>query len=440
MTSDRSLLRHADFRRLWAAETVSQVGTQVTLLALPVLAVSLLDATPLQMGFLTALETAAFLLIGLPAGAWVDRWRRRRVLVTADLVRAGVLGTLPLAYLLDVLSLGQLFVVAALTGTATVFFDVAYQSYLPALVDRDQLVDGNGKLEASRAVAQVAGPGVTGVLLRVMGAPLLVALDAASFLVSALFLSRIRRPDVVPDQAGRRSLRAEIGEGLRFVVRQPLLRRIVACTATSNLFSSITTTLLVLYALRELDLSESTLGLVFSAGAVGGLVGAATAARFARRVGEGRAIPLSVLAMLPFTALTPLAALGAPLVLLTLGQLGFSWSVVAYNVTQVSFRQRLCPPVLLGRMNASVRFIVFGTMPLGGLLGGALGTWLGVLPTLWIAAAGQVLAAGWVVASPLLHLRDLPDGHDRTATGSVDATALPEARTPTAGADPGRAG
>ncbi|MGY1750833.1 MFS transporter [Modestobacter sp. SYSU DS0511] len=436
MTSDRSLLRHADFRRLWAAETVSQVGTQVTLLALPVLAVSLLDATPLQMGFLTALETAAFLLIGLPAGAWVDRWRRRRVLVTADLVRAGVLGTLPLAYLLDVLSLGQLFVVAALTGTATVFFDVAYQSYLPALVDRDQLVDGNGKLEASRAVAQVAGPGVTGVLLRVMGAPLLIALDAASFLVSALFLSRIRRPDVVPDRAGRRSLRAEIGEGLRFVVRQPLLRRIVACTATSNLFSSITTTLLVLYALRELDLSESTLGLVFSAGAVGGLVGAATAARFARWLGEGRAIPLSVLAMLPFTALTPLAALGAPLVLLTLGQLGFSWAVVVYNVTQVSFRQRLCPPALLGRMNASVRFIVFGTMPLGGLLGGVLGTWLGVLPTLWIAAAGQVLAAGWVVASPLLHLRELPDGTDLSAA----ATRLPEARTPTAGADPGRAG
>ncbi|MQA32592.1 MFS transporter [Modestobacter roseus] len=431
MSNDRSLVRHPDFRRLWAAETVSQVGTQVTLLALPVLAVSLLDATPLQMGYLTALETAAFLLIGLPAGAWVDRWRRKRVLVTADLVRAVVLGTLPLAYLLDVLTLGQLFVVAALTGTATVFFDVAYQSYLPALVDRDQLVDGNGKLEASRAVAQVAGPGVTGVLLRVMSAPVVIALDAASFLLSAFFLGRIRRPDVVPDRAGRRSLRAEIGEGLSFVVRQPLLRRIVACTGTSNLFSSITTTLLVLYALRELELSESTLGLVFSAGAVGGLVGAATAARFARRVGEGRAIPLAILVALPFTALTPLAAVGAPLVLLTLGQLGFSWSVVVYNVTQVSFRQRLCPPALLGRMNASVRFIVFGTMPLGGLLGGVLGTWLGVLPALWIAAAGQVLAAGWVVASPLRHLRELPGGPDDPAVPVVGLTG------PAPGSPPG---
>ncbi|MCZ2813700.1 MFS transporter [Modestobacter sp. VKM Ac-2979] len=437
MTRDRSLLRHHDFRQLWAAETVSQVGTQVTLLALPVLAVSLLEATPLEMGVLTALETAAFLLIGLPAGAWVDRWRRRRVLVTADLVRAAVLATLPIAYLLDALTLGQLFVVAAATGTATVFFDVAYQSYLPALVDRDQLVDGNGKLEASRAVAQVAGPGITGVLLRVLGAPLLIAVDAASFLLSAFFIGRIQRPDTVPDRAGRRSLRTEIGEGLSFVVHQPLLRRIVACTGTSNLFSTITTTLLVLYALRRLELSESVLGLVFSAGAVGGLVGAATAARFARTVGEGRAIPLAVMVLVPFTALTPLAATGAPLVFLTLGQFGFSWAVVVYNITQVSFRQRLCPPALLGRMNASVRFLVYGTMPLGGLLGGVLGTWLGVLPTLWIAAAGQLLAAGWVVASPLLRMRDLPDGPD-TPAGEV--TTVPEARAPTAGSDPERSG
>jgi MFS family permease len=437
VTRDRSLLRHHDFRQLWAAETVSQVGTQVTLLALPVLAVSLLEATPLEMGVLTALETAAFLLIGLPAGAWVDRWRRRRVLVTADLVRAAVLATLPVAYLLDVLTLGQLFVVAAATGTATVFFDVAYQSYLPALVDRDQLVDGNGKLEASRAVAQVAGPGITGVLLRVLSAPMVIALDAASFLLSAFFLSRVQRPDAVPDRAGRRPLRTEIAEGLSFVVRQPLLRRIVACTGTSNLFSTITTTLLVLYALRRLELSESVLGLVFSAGAVGGLVGAATAARFARTVGEGRAIPLAVMVMVPFTALTPLAATGAPLILLPLGQFGFSWAVVVYNITQVSFRQRLCPPALLGRMNASVRFLVFGTMPLGGLLGGVLGTWLGVLPTLWIAAAGQLLAAGWVVASPLLRMRDLPDGPDAPAGG---VTTVPEARAPTAGNDPERSG
>src|SRR3954468_15233173 len=256
MTTDRSLLRHRDFRHLWAAETVSQVGTQVTLLALPVVAVTVLDATPLEMGVLSALETAAFLLIGLPAGAWVDRWRRKRVLMTADLVRAVVLATLPVAYLLDALSLGQLFAVAAVAGTATVFFDVAYQSYLPALIDRDLLVDGNGKLEASRAVAQVAGPGLTGVLLRVLGAPLLVLIDAVSFLLSALFIGRIRHVDTVPDRAARRPLRVEIAEGLSFVVRHPLLRRIVACTGLGNLAGSAITALLVLFALRQLGLSE----------------------------------------------------------------------------------------------------------------------------------------------------------------------------------------
>jgi MFS family permease len=364
------------------------------------------------MGYLTALETVAFLVIGLPAGAWVDRWRRKRVLVTADVVRAVTLASLPIAYLAGVLTLGQLFVVAAVTGAATVFFDVAYQSYLPSLVHRDQIVDGNGKLEASRAVAQVAGPGAAGVLLRVVGAPLLIAVDAVSFLLSALFIGAIRQPDRVPDRSTRRRLRTEIGEGLSFVVRHPLLRRIVACTGTSNLFSMITTTLLVLFALRELDLSETDLGFVLSAGAVGGLLGAVTAARFARWVGEGRAIPLSVLVALPFAALTPLAALGAPVPLLVLSQFGFSWVVVVYNVTQVSFRQRLCPPQLLGRMNASVRFLVFGTMPVGGLLGGALGTWLGVVPTLWIAVGGQALAAAWVTLSPLLGLRDLPDEWD----------------------------
>lgn len=409
MTTATGLWRHHDFRQLWAAESVSQVGTQITLLALPVLAVGVLGATPMEMGVLTALETAAFLVVGLPAGAWVDRWHRRRVLMSSDLIRAAALGSLPVAYALDVLALPHLFVVAAVTGTATVFFDVAYQSYLPALVTRDQIVDGNGKLEASRAVAQVAGPGLAGVLLRFLGAPLLIAADAVSFLVSAFFIGRIRHVDQAPDRSARRRLRSEIAEGLSFVLRHPLLRRIVACTGTANLFTSISTTLLVLFALRTLGIPESTLGFVLSAGAVGGLLGAVTATRFAALVGEGRAIPLSALLLLPFAALTPLAAVGAPEVLLVVGTFGFSWAVVVYNVVQVSFRQRLCPPALLGRMNASVRFLVFGTMPLGALLGGALGTWIGVLPTLWIAAAGQVLAAAWVVTSPLIGMRELPD-------------------------------
>jgi MFS family permease len=422
-TASASLWRHRDFRQLWGAETVSQVGTQVTQLALPIIAVTILAATPFQMGVLTALETAAFLVVGLPAGAWVDRWRRKRVLVTNDLIRAVALGTLPLAWALDLLSLPQLFVIAAVTGTATVFFDVAYQSYLPALVAKDQIVDGNGKLETSRAVAQVAGPGVTGVLLRIISAPVLIAADAVSFLLSAMLIGRIRQRDVVPDRATRRPLRVEIGEGLSFVVRHPLLRRIVACTGIGNFGTAMGGALLVLFALRELHLAESTIGFVFAAGSVGGLVGAVTGARFARWVGEGRAIPLSALIIMPFTALVPLSVLGASAVLLVLGWFGFSWAVVAYNITQVSFRQRLCPPHLLGRMNASVRFIVFGTMPLGGLLGGALGSWIGVVPTLWIAVAGEALAALPVLLSPLIGMRELPDELDATTPAVVPEPA-----------------
>lgn len=420
MTAPRNLWHHRDFRQLWAAESVSQVGTQVTLVALPVLAVTLLEATPLEMGVLTALETVAFLVIGLPAGAWVDRWRRKRVLVTNDLVRGVALASLPVAYLLDALTLGQLYIVAVVTGAATVFFDVAYQSYLPTLVDRDQIVEGNGKLETSRAVAQVAGPGLTGVLLRVLGAPLLISFDALSFLWSAFFVSRIAHVDTVPDRASRRPLRTEIGEGLSFVVRHPLLRRMVACTGTSNLFSSIGGTLLVLYVLRDLGLSETTLGLSLSAGSVGGLVGALTASRVARLVGAGRTIPLSILVAIPFMALLPLASVAAPVVLLVVGTAGFSWAVVVYNVTQVSFRQRLCPPALLGRMNASVRFLVYGTLPVGGLLGGVLGTTIGIVPALWVGVAGQLLAAAPVVLSPLIGMRDLPDEWDEH-NGRVEA-------------------
>ncbi|HEV7726342.1 MAG TPA: MFS transporter [Modestobacter sp.] len=423
MSPPCSLWRHRDFRHLWAAETVSQAGTQVTLVALPLLAVTRLDATPMQMGVLTALETLAFLVVGLPAGAWVDRWRRKRVLVAGDLVRAVTIGSLPVAAALDVLALGQLYVVALVAGTATVFFDVGYQSYLPALVDRTQIVDGNSKLEASRAVAEVAGPGLTGVLIRVLGAPVLIAVDAVSFLLSALLIGRIATPDVVPDRAARRPLRTDIAEGLSFVVRHPLLRRMVACTGLANLAGTFTGALLVLYAIRELGLSESVVGLVFSAGAVGGLVGAVTAARIARVVGEGRVIPLAALASATAGVAVPLASLGAPVPLLLGGWFLDSFAVIVYNVTQVSFRQRLCPPGLLGRMNASVRFIVFGTMPVGGLLGGVVGTWLGLVPALWIAVGCAFLAAVPVLFSPLLRMRDLPDEENGGRVPAADPVA-----------------
>ncbi|MDQ3054594.1 MAG: MFS transporter [Actinomycetota bacterium] len=417
----RSLIHSHDFRQLWAAETISQIGTQITQIALPILAVITLSATEFEMGILIALETLAFLVIGLPAGAWVDRWRRKRVLVVNDLVRAVALASLPLAYAFDMLTLWQLFAVALVTGIATVFFDVAYQSYLPSIVDKSQIVEGNSKLAISQSVAQVAGPGAAGLLIKVLGAPLMFVFDALSFIASALFIGRIRHEEPIHDRSTRRSLRVEIGEGLSFVLRHPLLRRIVACTGTSNFFSTVTATMLVLFMVRELGFDATQIGLTFSAGAVGGLIAAATTTRFAKYFGDGRSIVLAAGLLIPFAVLVPLSGLGLAGILLPLSWAGVSYLVVLYNIVQVSFRQRLCPIPLLGRMNASIRFLVYGTMPLGGLVGGALGAWLGVLPTLWIAALGSILAFLPVFLSPLRTMRDLPAEYDAHREPAVES-------------------
>jgi len=414
----RSLIHHHDFRQLWAAETISQIGTQISQIALPLLAVITLSATEFEMGVLITLEFLAFLVIGLPAGAWVDRWRRKRVLIVNDLIRAVSLGSLPVAYAFEMLTLWQLFAVALVTGISTVFFDVAYQSYLPSIVEKSQIVEGNSKLEISRAVSQVAGPGSAGLLIRVLGIPLMFVFDALSFIASALFIGRIRHQEPIHDRSTRRSLRVEIGEGLSFVLRHPLLRRIVACTGTSNFFSTVTGTMLVLFMVRELGLSPAEIGVIFSAGAVGGLLAAATTTRVAKAFGEGRSTVLGAGLTIPFAALTPLSPLGMPMLLLMIGSFGFAYAVVLYNIVQVSFRQRLCPIPLLGRMNASTRFLVWGTMPIGGLVGGALGAWLGVLPTLWVGALGSILAFLPVFLSPLRTMRELPTEYDAHAANA----------------------
>ena len=406
----RSLVHHADFRRLWAGDALGQLGAQLTMLALPVFAVQHLDATEWQMGALTAAETAAFLVIGLPAGAWVDRMRKRNVLVTANLVRGTVLTVVAVAALTGHASVPMLIVAGLVISCGSVFFDVAHQSYVPGLVGLENVVEGNSKLQATQSVAAVAAPAVGGALLRIVAAPVLIAVTVVTYLASALLVRRIRHREEPPAPESRRPLRTEIGEGLRFVVQQPLLRRIVACTSIGNLASSMAAAMIVIFALRDLGLDAPAYGTVVSAGAIGGIVGAVSADRLARWVGEGRIIALSALMFVPATALTPLAATFTwpPQVTLLAGGALLSFAVVVYNVTQVSFRQRLCPPPLLGRMNASFRFLVWGTMPLGGLLGGWAGTHLGVLPALWIAVAGTALGALPVALSPLVRMRDLP--------------------------------
>ncbi|CAN5471034.1 MFS transporter [soil metagenome] len=413
--SERSLWRHRDFRYVWAGDTVSVFGMQLVGLAIPIMAVQLLDATPFEMGLLAALEMAAFLLISLPAGAWVDRWHKKRVLIIGDLSRAAVLLLLPLAWALDALSMWQVYAVALVSGAITVFFDVANQSYLPEIVDRDQIADGNGKLSASQQVAGVVGPAAGAGLIRAIGSPLAIAVTSVCMAASSLLVSRVKHQEEPKPREGRRPMGQEVAEGMSFVLKHPLLVRITACTGISNFASNVVFALFVLYVLRTLDLAETTLGLVFSVSAVGGLLGAVSANRFARLVGEGRSIPIAAL-LIPFaSASTPLASTLPPVPTLIVGGFIASWAIVVYNVVQVSFRQRLCPKPLLGRMNASIRFLVWGPIPLGALTGGALGTWIGIVPTLWVGVALMALAALPVVISPLIAMSDLPRELDALA-------------------------
>jgi MFS family permease len=403
------VLRDHDFRQLFAADTISQIGSQVTILALPLVAVLALHATPFEVGILAACETAAFLLVGLPAGAWVDRMRRRNVLMAGDLGRAAVLASVPLAWWAGVLTMPQLYAVALVTGVLTVFFDVAYQSYLPHLVGKEHLVEGNSKLEVVRATTQLAGPTAAGLLIQALTGPVAVALDAVSFLGSALFVGRIRKRETRPERQPDAHLGREILEGLRFVFGNRLLRAIAACTGSSNLFGAIVQAMLILYLARDLGLKPGVIGLIFSAYGIGGLVGALITRRVATRLGQGPTLWISSVVFGISGLAIPLAAPGWRLVLAVVGMIVFSICVVVYNVTQVSFRQGLTPDRLLGRMNATMRFLVWGTMPVGGLLGGLLGTWFGVHNALWIGSIASALTFLPVLLSPLRTMRSLPD-------------------------------
>ncbi|HET6213112.1 MAG TPA: MFS transporter [Micromonosporaceae bacterium] len=409
MVSSRlGLLRDHDFRQLFAADTISQVGSQVSQLALPLVAVITLQASNFAVGMLVALETAAFLLVGLPAGAWVDRLRRRNVLIAGDLGRALLLGSVPLAWWAGLLTIWQLYVVALLTGVLTVFFDVAYQSYLPHLVGRDNLVEGNSKLEVVRASTQIGGPGVGGALIQWLTAPYAIAVDAVSFAFSAMFVGFIRKREPLPERGPDAHLGREILEGLRFVMGNRLLRAIAACTGSFNLFGGIAFAMVIVFMVRDLGLSPGLIGLWFSIGSIGGLLGAFLVRRTVAWLGQGPTIWISTAVTTPFGLLLPMAQPGWRVWLAAFGFLVTGIGVVLYNVTQVSFRQGLTPERLLGRMNATMRFLVWGTLPLGGVIGGVLGQAFGARTTLWIGAIGGCLAFLPTFLSPLRSMRELP--------------------------------
>jgi len=408
------VLRQADFRQLWLAQTVSQLGTQITVLALPLAAILVLHASTFEVAVLGALEFLPFLLFTLPAGAWVDRLPRRPVLIAADIGRAALLLVIPASYALGSLAVWQLYVIGFGVGTFTVFFDLAYQSYLPSLVGRESLAEGNARLEVSRSAAQVLGPGTAGLLVGVAGAPVAILADSLSYVGSAAFLMRIRRAEPGSARRGdaepnRPGLRREIADGLRYFARDPYLRSLAATVTTFNFFSEIGAAIYLVFVVRELGLQPQAIGLVTSIGAIGLVIGALASRAVARLLGLGWALIVAEFVSGVGLLLVAVAPRDEAMIFLTASGLIVGVAVMVLNVNGISLRQAVTADHMLGRVNAPGRWIGWGTIPLGAVVGGVLGTAIDLRPTLFVSAVGAGLAVLWLIPSPVRTLRDLPE-------------------------------
>jgi MFS family permease len=403
---------HRDFMRLWTGQSISEFGTQITGLAIPWLAAVNLHATPFEFSLLTVLGFLPFILFALPAGVWVDRLRRRPILIVGDSARAAILVYIPIAWAGGWLDIGQLLVLTFVFGIFTVFFDVAYQSYLPALVEREALVEGNSKLQSTAAAAGVGGPPVAGLLISAITAPYAIVFDAASFVVSTLFMLRIRREEPLAARAVGAShpkMLPELKEGVRYVLHHPHLKWIAMCTGTANFFGQIAFAIGVLFMQRTLHLGSFWVGFSFAGFGIGSIAGAVTAARFQDLVGGvGRAIWISSVMFGAGGIALPLAHRGYAVPLIFGGALVIGYGGMTYNIAQVSYRQAITPERIQGRMNATMRWIVWGAIPLGGLLGGALGQWTSLRTALWVGAIGGTLAFLPVLLSSVRTIKEIP--------------------------------
>jgi MFS family permease len=427
---------HRDFLSLWTGQSISEFGSQISGLAIPWLAAVSLHASAFQFSLLGVVGFLPFIVFALPAGVWVDRLRRRPILIVGDAARAVLLALIPVLWAMHELRMWHLLVIQFVVGIFTVFFDVAYQSYLPSLVDREHLVEGNAKLQVTASTAQVAGPSVAGALIGALTAPYAIVLDAVSFVVSTLFVIPIRRKEVLPERAAgapKPKMLPELKEGLGYVVRHPHLRAIAACTGSANFFGSVSFTIALLYLVRVLHMSSFEVGFVFAVFGAGSIAGALIANPVQRRLGVGRAIVLPAVLFPAATLSYPLAPKGFPLSVLIPGALIGGYSQVAYNVTQISLRQAITPERLQGRMNASMRWIVWGTLPLGQLAGGAIATAWGLRSALWVGAVGSLFTFLPVLLSDVRSIQEMPEpvteptpAEAELAAGIVAAPLPPE--------------
>jgi MFS family permease len=415
------LRENQEFRRFWAGQMISLVGDQISLLALPLVAVLILRADARQMGYLFAAGLVPNLLFSLHAGAWVDRrGNRRRVMIATDLGRAALLVTIPLAYALGVLTLTQLYLVAFAAGTLSVFFSVSYSTLFVSIVPRDRYIEGSSILNGTRALSFMGGPSLGGMLVELLSAPLALMADAISFLGSAFFLRRIAPREPPPDEAGH----GHLAGGVRFIVRSPVMRAALAATATINFFNFVFHALFVLYATRSLEVRPAVLGAVLGAAAVGGVLGSAVTAPLTRRIGVGPAFVLGcILFPLPLV-LVPLASGPGPLILaLLLGaEFGVGVGVMILDISAGSISATLVPNRLRARVSGAYMVVNYGVRPLGALLGGTLGAAIGLRPTLWIGVVGALAGFLWLLRSPIPRLRTLEQFAEiaRRESGAAD--------------------
>ncbi|MEZ4522359.1 MAG: MFS transporter [Thermomicrobiales bacterium] len=405
---ESGLRGNSDFVNLWIAESISQIGSHISLIALPLLAILALDASPAQMGLLSAAGTAPFLVIGLIVGVWVDRVRRRPLMIAADLLRAVLLLTVPVAWWGGFLRIELLYAVAVLTGSLTVVFDVAWMSFLPSIVRRGQLVDANSRLQVSASVAQVSGPGIGGVLVGIAGAPLAILTDAASFALSALFLLR-----AAPDGAQQKnavevsSIRRDILEGLRVVFRDSVLRALVYSKVLVTFSAGMFFAVYMLFMAEDLGLGATAIGIVFATGGIGSLLGAVIAERASSRFGTGVTVIHGQFWFGAFGVAIPLAVLfpAIALVMVVLSEFAQWMAHIVSQVNELSIRQAKVPDQYLGRVNSVFQFFGRGMTPIGALMGGFLGEVIGIPMTLVVATVGFFFAFLFVVFSPVRRFR-----------------------------------
>ena len=406
--SATSLWRDRRFRTFWSAQTISEFGDRVTELALPLIAVTLLDASPSQVGFLTAavwLPNIASLFIG----TWVDHRRDKRpLMIAADLVRTVLLLSLPVAYWLDLLALGHLYAIAILAGTAQVVFGTAYASFFVRLVDRDQFMEANSKLSATHSISFMAGPAVGGALVQALTAPVAIIVDALSFVFSAIQISRLKITPGVSEESTEPLLQ-RARAGMRYVLKHPYLSRSLACATTVNFFNLMSTALLVLFASRILGLSAGTIGLAFGIGASGGLLGAVSASPLSRRFGAGPVIAAGAIIFPASIAIAAFADGPTWLKAAALGAAEFvgAFAVMCFDVPLNSLQAAVIHDHMRSRVAGAFSSINYGIRPLGAVVGGFLGTWIGVRETLLVSAAGGLLAVLWLIGSPIIRTREL---------------------------------